>query len=106
MMQRRGDLKEPGYKGRLEISAEQKGKKMEIIMVDNGIGVKEEDMHKIFTPFFTTKLSSKKGTGLGMYVMQRIIEDNHQGKIEFTSNFKKGSQTKIILPVADGQMSG
>ena len=101
MMQRRTDFKEPGYKGRLEISAEKKGKKIEIIFQDNGIGVKEEDYPKIFTPFFTTKLSSKKGTGLGMYVMQRIIEDNHQGKVEFTSQYKKGSQTKITLPVAE-----
>jgi len=99
MMQRKSELKEEGYKPILEITAEKRGKNMDIIMKDNGMGVKKEDIHKLFTPFFTTKLSSKKGTGLGLYVIRQIIEENHGGRVRFSSEFKQGSQTLITLPV-------
>lgn len=103
MMQRRDDLKEPNYRARLEISAIKKGKSLEIFFLDNGIGIKEENHGKIFTPFFTTKLSSRKGTGLGMYVIRQIVEENHQGKVSFKSEYKVGSEIKILLPVFQGK---
>lgn len=99
MMQRKNDLKEPEYHPKLTIHARSKGKILEMIFEDNGIGVKEEDVQKLFTPFFTTKLSSKKGTGLGLYVIRKIIEDNHKGKVEFSSQYMTGTQMKIYLPV-------
>ncbi len=104
MMQKRDELKEKGYSPKLIISACKKGKNIEILIKDNGMGVKEEDMRKLFTPFFTTKLSSKKGTGLGLYVIRQIIEENHNGKVKFTSTYKEGSETCITLPVAEAQM--
>lgn len=100
IVQRREDLKEPEYRGTLEITANDHGKNLEILIRDNGIGVQGNDLRKLFTPFFTTKLSSKKGTGLGLYVMRKIIEENHGGKVEFTSEYQKGSQTRLVLPVA------
>jgi signal transduction histidine kinase len=103
MMQRRDELKEAGYRPRLEVSAEKKGKNVQITIQDNGIGVKEENLRKLFTPFFTTKLSSKKGTGLGMYVIRQIIEENHNGRVQFTSVYKQGSRTNILLPVAEAK---
>ena len=39
---------------------------------DNGIGIKEENLQKIFVPFFTTKTAAKSGTGIGMYIVKRI----------------------------------
>jgi len=99
IIQRKEELKEPGFSGILEITAFQNGTKLEIIIKDNGMGAKEESLQKIFTPFFTTKLSSKKGTGLGMYIIKQIINENHKGKVEFTSKYKKGSQTRILLPI-------
>lgn len=102
MMQRLEELKEAGYKPRLDIYAREAGPTIEIIMQDNGIGVKDTDMHKLFTPFFTTKATSKKGTGLGLYVIRQIIEDNHGGKVNFSSKYKIGSETQIILPIAVG----
>ena len=80
--------------------ADKKGKSMLISVLDNGIGVAPEDLNKIFTPFFTTKLSSKKGTGLGMYVIRQIVEENHKGNVIFKSEHGKGSQLLITLPVA------
>jgi len=100
MMQRKEEMKEPGYRGRLEISTREEGSHLEIFIKDNGMGVKEKDQKRLFTPFFTTKLSSKKGTGLGLYVLRKIIEENHGGKVEFTSEYQKGSQTRLVLPIA------
>lgn len=100
MMQRKEEMKEPGYRGRLEISTREEGTRLEIFVKDNGMGVQEKDQKRLFTPFFTTKLSSKKGTGLGLYVIRKIIEENHGGKVEFTSEYQKGSQTRLVLPIA------
>ena len=100
MMQRKEDYKEEGYQPTLRFSVQSKDKNLEILLEDNGIGVRKSDMHKMFTPFFTTKVSSKKGTGLGMYVIRQIIEENHGGQVLFTSEYKEGSQTKIVLPIA------
>ncbi len=75
---------------------------------DNGIGIKDEDKPKIFAPFFTTKSSyrpvstdtgaGKSGTGIGMYVVRRMIEENHKGKIWFESEYMKGTTFYIKLP--------
>lgn len=100
IMQRKNELKEEHFKGAINIYTEPRGKRVEVILKDNGMGVKDEDLTKLFTPFFTTKLSSKKGTGLGLYVIRKIIEENHGGKVEFLSRYKVGSETHLLLPVA------
>ena len=65
---------------------------------DNGIGIKEEDKHKMFVPFFTTKSTSRSGTGIGMYVVKRIIEENHHGKVWFESVHGKGTHIFLKIP--------
>lgn len=100
MIQRKDELKEEGYRGRLEISAQKDGRNLEILFKDNGIGIREEDLRRLFTPFFTTKLSSKKGTGLGLYVIRKIVEENHGGKVVLTSQYQEGSQAHLLLPIA------
>jgi len=65
---------------------------------DNGIGIKEEDKLKIFAPFFTTKSSYKSGSGIGSYVVKRIVEENLKGKIYFESEYLKGTTFVIELP--------
>jgi len=100
MMQRKSEMKEPGFQPTLIVRVLKEGNYAQIIFEDNGIGVKEEDMHKLFTPFFTTKLSSKKGTGLGLYVIKKIVEDNHSGRVEMVSKYMQGTQMKLRLPIA------
>ncbi|MBF0385022.1 MAG: GAF domain-containing protein [Candidatus Omnitrophica bacterium] len=102
VIQRKAEFREEDYRGFFEFTVQRKGKNIEINAVDNGIGVKTEDMRKVFTPFFSTKSSSNKGTGLGMYVIRQIIEDNHRGKVSFESQYKIGSRVIICLPVAEG----
>ncbi|MCK5580215.1 MAG: GAF domain-containing protein [Candidatus Omnitrophica bacterium] len=99
MMQRKEELKEPDFKAIIRIEAEATPSgKMKIVLSDTGMGIKEEDKEKLFTPFFTTKLSSRKGTGLGLFVIQRLIEENHGGKVQYTSEHMKGTQVRITLP--------
>lgn len=98
MMQRKKDLKESDYQPCLQISTNLENNKLNVVIEDNGIGVKPQDMNKLFTPFFTTKATSKKGTGLGMYVIRQIIEENHGGKVNFSSRYKRGSKTVLTLP--------
>ncbi len=100
MMQRKNEFNEPNYQPTLSVAVIDEGDTVQIIFKDNGVGIKEADFQKIFTPFFTTKLSSKKGTGLGLYVIRKIIEDNHSGRVECSSLFMQGAQMKIFLPKA------
>lgn len=69
-----------------------------IQITDNGVGIKDEDKLKIFAPFFTTKSSYKSGSGIGMYVVRRIVEENHKGKITFESAYMQGTKFVIELP--------
>jgi signal transduction histidine kinase len=94
-VQRKTELKEEGYAGVVRVNARVTDGLLEIILSDNGIGVKPADKDKLFTPFFTTKATSKKGTGLGLYVIRKIIEDNHGGKVEMHSVYGQG--TDMIL---------
>ncbi len=64
---------------------------------DNGIGMSEDDMKKIFTPFFTTK---QRGTGLGMSIVTKII-DEHGGRIEIESRRGVGTTCRVFIPKKD-----
>jgi signal transduction histidine kinase len=68
---------------------------------DNGIGIGQEDHKRVFEPFFTRK-EVGKGTGLGLAVTYRIIE-NHKGRIEFQSEPGKWTEFKIVLPFRQSQ---
>jgi signal transduction histidine kinase len=72
------------------------GKSIEIAFVDNGIGIKKENLARLFNPFFTTKI---RGTGLGLAVCRRIIVERHHGKIYIESEENKGTTVKVELPV-------
>ena len=69
-----------------------------ISVTDNGIGIKPENKNKMFSPFFTTKKLNNSGTGIGSYVIKRMIEENHKGKISFKSEYGQGTTFKIVLP--------
>jgi len=67
---------------------------VEVGVEDTGIGMEKETIQNIFNPFFTTK---DAGTGLGLIVVQGIIQD-HEGWIKVESEIGKGSLFKIYLP--------
>jgi PAS domain S-box-containing protein len=66
-----------------------------ITLTDTGVGIPEENINKIFQPFFTTK--GKKGTGLGMMIATNII-NNIGGSIGVKSKPGEGTSIKVILP--------
>jgi signal transduction histidine kinase len=70
-------------------------KDIEITFADNGIGIKKENLDKLFNPFFTTKV---RGTGLGLALCRRIIVERYHGKIHIESKENKGTTVKIELP--------
>jgi signal transduction histidine kinase len=86
------------YQPKLQLKISQTADKSVLQFTDNGIGIKEADRHKIFAPFFTTKASSKSGAGIGMYVVKRMIEENHKGRISFVSEYGKGTRISVELP--------
>jgi signal transduction histidine kinase len=67
---------------------------------DNGIGMTPHQLECLFIPFFTTKATSQKGTGLGLYVIRRIIE-RHGGTIGATSTYGVGTTFTIRLPALE-----
>jgi signal transduction histidine kinase len=69
---------------------------VEIIISDTGLGIKNENLKLIGTPFFTTKI---RGTGLGLAVCHRVIVDRHKGKILIESEEGTGTTITIKLPV-------
>lgn len=106
MMERREALKEEGYRGKIRIhTANLRSGYLSINIEDNGIGVKQENIKKMFTPFFTTKASSRKGTGLGLYVIKKIIT-GHNGKISIESTHGQGTKFIIDLPLARERVEG
>jgi signal transduction histidine kinase len=71
---------------------------VEIQVQDNGIGMTAETLKNIFVPFFTTKATAVKGTGLGLYVIKRILEAQ-QGLIAVDSRYGTGTTFRISFPV-------
>ena len=82
--------------GTLTINSTQKESYLLVEFSDTGIGMPVEVKDKIFEPFMT--YGKKVGTGLGMAITKKIVED-HKGKIEVDSILGKGTTIRIFLPL-------
>lgn len=84
--------------GKLTITAYCDFKNNEVVVsfLDTGKGICQENMNKIFTPFFTTK---KNGMGLGLCLAHQVIND-HKGKIKIESKVDQGTEIIIRLPIS------
>jgi two-component system NtrC family sensor kinase len=71
--------------------------RLEVKVSDTGCGISEENLGKLFTPFFTTKPVGK-GTGLGLSIVYGIIK-THRGQITVNSQSGQGTTFTVILPV-------
>ena len=82
----------------IKIYLEQKDHNIVINIEDNGGGISQDIIGKIFDPYFTTKHKSR-GTGLGLYISKKIIEEHFGGKL-YLKNTKEGACFSIELSIA------
>lgn len=78
----------------IDISFTKSKSRVKLTIVDNGIGMDEEEKNRVFNPYYSTK---KSGTGLGLYIAQKIIRD-HGGAINITSDKNRGTVFDIFFP--------
>lgn len=88
----KNDIQEP----KIEITCTKDNDFIIISISDNGGGIDDEVLPKIFTPYFSTK-SEKNGTGLGLYMTKTIVEENLDGEL-IASNIESGTMFTIKLP--------
>jgi signal transduction histidine kinase len=79
----------------ISVAVKKEGGNVLIVVEDNGIGIKTEDINRIFEPKFTTKSS---GMGLGLGIIKNIIE-NYKGSISFETEYGKGTRFTVSLPI-------
>ena len=83
--------------GVLTLGTEAREDGVGLVVSDTGGGIPPEMLSRIFEPFYTTK---KKGSGLGLMIVQRIVRD-HGGRIQLESNVGQGTTFRIWLPLAE-----
>lgn len=71
--------------------------RFQIVVTDDGVGIKPEDQERIFAPFFQAE-GNKPGTGIGLSIVKSIV-DLHHGTIQVSSELGKGSTFTVTLPV-------
>ena len=86
-----------GDEGKLTISTHQEGDWVRIDFTDTGVGIDEENLERIFQPFYTSKPPGQ-GTGLGLSLSYSIVRKHH-GRIEVQSKRGEGSTFTVVLPV-------
>lgn len=84
--------------GSLEVRVEADKRQARVTVTDTGKGIPRSDYNRIFKPGYTTK---KRGWGLGLSLVKRIIEDYHKGKVRVTQSvLGKGSSIQITLKLS------
>jgi hypothetical protein len=81
--------------GKIKVSVRQHGTAAVVEVSDNGRGIAPDHLPNIFRPFYTTK---GDGTGLGLSLARRIVEDHH-GRIDVTSGVGQGTTFAVVLPL-------
>jgi signal transduction histidine kinase len=81
--------------GKVFVTVKSLGPNAVVEVSDNGRGIRPEDLPNIFRPFYTTK---GEGTGLGLSLARRIVEDHH-GRIDVTSTVGAGTTFSVVLPL-------
>jgi signal transduction histidine kinase len=84
--------------GWLTIRTRSSGDEVAASVSDTGVGIGQEDIKRIYDPFFTTKRAGASGTGLGLSITYGIIQE-HSGHINVESALEQGTSFQIRLPV-------
>ena len=86
-----------GKNGRILVSADIIEDQLQLAVADNGTGITLENQSRLFQPYFTTK---KQGTGLGLFVIRRIVEA-HSGDFHVESELGHGSRFVVKFPLQE-----
>jgi len=94
-----------GRRGSLTIDAEPvAGGRVAVHVRDSGCGIREEDLPRIFEPFFSTKQYAdrpdKRGLGLGLTICRDIVEE-HGGELTVESKLGEGTTFTLTVPAAE-----
>jgi two-component system sensor kinase FixL len=84
--------------GSLSFGAKVAHNRVEFAVSDDGCGISQKDLEKVFSPFFTTK---KKGTGLGLSISRGIIEEHRDSSFDLKSIEGKGTTFTITMPLSN-----
>lgn len=92
--------------GMVKLVVNKEGENISFKIIDNGIGIDEEDLSLIFERFYRVenKVHTIKGTGLGLTIVKKSIEQ-HGGKISVRSNIGEGSIFEFVLPIPKEESS-
>jgi signal transduction histidine kinase len=91
-----------GFKGLITISIACNGDNVHISVNDNGCGIADDILDKVFEPYFTTK-DEGKGTGIGLFMSKMVVKEQMHGDIEL-KNTAQGACAVLTLPSA-GELS-
>ncbi len=83
--------------GSITIGHTLSGNTVTTIITDTGIGIPEDNLSKIFLPYYRSNQTKASGTGLGLYIVKKIV-DQLNGSIEAESQLGKGTTFRITLP--------
>ena len=88
--------------GQISVTAKVSGGNIEVAVKDSGVGIPKENQKSIFTKFYQVKTAGrqeeKDGSGLGLYIVKKII-DAHHGKVFIESEEGKGTSMCFVIPI-------
>ena len=90
--------KQPPEKGLITIDTYVENDYVCCEIADNGCGMRDDVIKRIFEPFYTTKAVGQ-GTGLGLSLAYDIIVNKLNGKLEVNSKYGEGSRFRILIPI-------
>jgi len=92
-------------KGCIRIRTKREGGFLAVIIADNGTGIPEKNLHRIYDPFFTTK-EVGKGTGQGLAIVHDTVVNKHHGSVEVASTPGKGTTFVLRFPLSESSEAG
>lgn len=99
ILEKKKDKKQPEYQPTVVITLANMQDRIYIKVHDNGLGIVQSELDKVFEPFFTSKPTGMGNTGLGLSICYDIIVKQHKGELKVHSEESLFAEFIIILPV-------